>query len=319
MASVDLRAELKCSICKNIYKDPVTLHCGHSFCRLCIDHMLDTQKDSGDYFCPVCRKRFRSRPALHKNITLHIIAQQYQEESGVFCTYCLDSSVPAVKSCLQCDAYLCDKHLTAHNKAPEHVLSDPTTSLQTRKCPTHKELIQYYCIKDRSCICESCKLYGEHRGHQVGKVDEASEKKKKKLRNVLQKLLTKREETEERVRSLQEHGRKVERVLRKISRRAEEVSLAVLNMIRDLEIKKDELSRKIHHIQELCNMTDPLTVLQESDSGDFGAHKTGKIFTQDYHHVATPLMELQQKNGVSISQKMYHKKGEKTKERLLIV
>ncbi|KAM5170561.1 tripartite motif-containing protein 14-like [Mantella aurantiaca] len=151
MASANLSAEQECSLCWKIHSDPVMMSCGHTFCRVCIDHKLDTQEVSGDYFCPACRKRFRSRPALQRNLPLPYIAQQYQEDSKVFCTYCLDSSVPAVKACLLCDAYLCDKHLTAHNTAPEHVLLDPTISLQSRKCSTHKELIKYYCTEDDAC------------------------------------------------------------------------------------------------------------------------------------------------------------------------
>ncbi|XP_040190179.1 E3 ubiquitin/ISG15 ligase TRIM25-like [Rana temporaria] len=270
MASADLRAELKCSVCLNIYTDPVTLRCGHNFCRVCIDRVLDTQGGSGDFFCPVCRKRFRSRPALQRNTTLHNIAETFlsaqpdQEESGVFCTYCVDSPVPAVRSCLHCEVSLCDKHLRVHKKSPEHVLCDPTLSMESRKCSVHKEVLKYFCTKDNACICVTCSLAGEHRGHQVETLDEASEKKKATLRNVLQKHLTKREETEERVQSLQEHRRKVEeeaagdtervtvlfrdlrrrledlekRVLREISERAERISIS----IRDLEIKKEELS-----------------------------------------------------------------------------
>ncbi|PIO14551.1 hypothetical protein AB205_0209320, partial [Aquarana catesbeiana] len=136
-------------------------------------------------------------------------------------------------------------------------------------------------------------------------LNEASEKKKETLRNVLQKLLTKSEETEERVQSLQEHRRKVgekasgdtervtalfrdlrrrledleKRVLREISGRAERVFIS----IRDLEIKKEELSRKIRHIEELCNMTDPLTVLQESDTGDLCDTEDGDNEDRERH------------------------------------
>ncbi|CAN2390445.1 RING [Pristimantis euphronides] len=123
---------------------------------------------------------------------------------------------------------------------------------------------------------------------------EASEKKKEKLRNVLQKRTTKREKTEERVQSLEEHWRKAQRkasgevervtalfidirrrvdnlekkVLSEISRREEQESLSLSDVIQKLEIKKDELSRKMRHIEELCNRTDPLTVLEEADTGD---------------------------------------------------
>ncbi|XP_068094179.1 E3 ubiquitin/ISG15 ligase TRIM25-like isoform X2 [Hyperolius riggenbachi] len=300
MASADLRKELDCSICLTIYTDPVTLRCGHNFCRLCIAQVLDTQEESGVFSCPECRKRFQQRPALLKNITLRKIVERFrsaqpdQEETGVFCTYCIDYPVLAVKSCLHCEASLCDNHLRVHSKSPEHVLCDPTTSLENRKCSVHKKILEYYCLADDSYICASCRLDGDHQGHKVETLDEASEKKKQKLRNDLQELITKTEETEKEVQSLQENTRKVheksfgiamtvtvlfrdlrrqlddleKRVLREVSRQEEQLSLALADFIQQLEIKKAELSRKMRHIEELCNMADPLTVLQESYTGD---------------------------------------------------
>ncbi|XP_077122815.1 E3 ubiquitin/ISG15 ligase TRIM25-like [Ranitomeya variabilis] len=301
MASADLRDELLCSICLSTFKNPVTLRCGHNFCRVCIGRVLDTQDESGVYSCPDCREEFQERPALMRNINLHnvaerfLITQQEREEiTGICCTYCVDSPVPAVRSCLHCEASLCDKHLRSHNKSPEHVLSDPSTSLEKRKCSVHKELLKYYCTRDAICICVSCSLIGKHNGHKMESLDEASGKKKKKWRNVLQKLIIKREKTEERVRSLEKRRRKAQgkaageaervtalctdirrrvddlekKVLSEISRQEKEESLSLSALIHQLEIKKDELSRKMRHIEELCNMTDPLTVLQEPDTGD---------------------------------------------------
>ncbi|XP_018430090.1 PREDICTED: E3 ubiquitin/ISG15 ligase TRIM25-like [Nanorana parkeri] len=261
---------------------------------------------SGGYSCPECREEFQERPALWRNITLRNIVENFlsaqpdQKESGVLCTSCIHTPVPAVKSCLLCEASLCDNHLRVHSKAPEHVLCDPTTSLENRKCSVHKKILEYYCTEDYACICVSCCLIGGHKGHEMESLDEASEKKKKKLRNVLQKLMTEREETERRVQSLEEHRRKVQgeaagetervtallrdlrrrledlekRVLSDISGQAERTSLYVLDMIRELEIKKDELSRKMRHIEELCNMTDPLTVLQETSLSETGHQET---------------------------------------------
>ncbi|XP_056373732.1 E3 ubiquitin-protein ligase TRIM11-like [Hyla sarda] len=298
MACAYLREEMNCSICLNTYTDPVLLRCGHNFCRDCIDRALDTQEGSGVYSCPECRKRFQQRPALMRNIALRKIMDSFllfpptKKEPGIFCTYCVDSPVPAVISCLHCEASLCDKHLRVHSKSPEHVFTDPSTSLVDRKCSVHRKILEYYCTEDAACICVYCSV-GEHRGHRVERLDEACEKKKKKLRNVLQKLITKREETEERVQSLEEHWRKAlekasgeeervtalfidlrrllddleKRVLSEISRQEKE-SLSLSALIHQLEIKKDELSRKMRHIEELCNMTNPLTVLQEQDTGD---------------------------------------------------
>ncbi|XP_068120704.1 E3 ubiquitin/ISG15 ligase TRIM25-like [Hyperolius riggenbachi] len=300
MASADLSQELECPVCLSIYADPVNLRCGHNYCRGCIDQHLDTQEGSGGYSCPECREEFMERPTLQRNIALRKIAESFlstqpdQEETGVCCSNCVDSSVKAVRYCLHCDVSLCVKHLRVHSKAPEHVLCDPNTSLENRKCSVHKKILEYYCTEDALCVCVSCTLIGGHVGHKLMSLDEASVEKKKKLRNVLQKLMTKTEEAEKRVQSLEERKRKAQekadgetervialfrdlrrrledlekRVLSDIIRQSERVSQSYNDVISQLEIKKVELSRKMHHIEELCNMTDPLTVLEESDTGD---------------------------------------------------
>ncbi|KAM3924849.1 E3 ubiquitin/ISG15 ligase TRIM25-like [Leptodactylus fuscus] len=297
MASTDLRDDLDCSICLSTYTDPAMLRCGHNFCQVCIDRVLDTQDQSGVYSCPECREEFQVRPvpmrnfALRKVIEKLLLTHSTQRETGICCTYCVDSPGPAVKSCLPCEVSLCGKHLRIHSKSPEHVLCDPSTNLEKRKCSVHKKVLEYYCTEDAACICVYCSA-GEHRGHRVEMLDEASEKKK--LRNFLQKLITKKEETEERVQSLEEHWRKAleksaeeaervtalfldirrrlddleKKVLSEISRQEKEKSLSLSALIQKLEVKKAELSMKMRHIEKLCNMTDPLTVLQEPDTGD---------------------------------------------------
>ncbi|XP_068121896.1 E3 ubiquitin/ISG15 ligase TRIM25-like [Hyperolius riggenbachi] len=278
MASADLSKELECPVCLSSYTDPVNLRCGHNFCRGCIDRVLDTQEESGVYSCPECRDAYKARPALQRNIALRKIAEHFlstqpeQEETGVCCTYCIHSAVPADMSCLLCDASLCDNHLRVHSKAPEHVLCVPNTPLENRKCSVHKRILEYYCTEDAACICVSCRLDGEHWGHQVEMLDEASEKKKKKLRNDLPKLMAETEEAEKRVQSLEEcrriakekanceservtalfrHIRRQlddleKRVLSDIIRQAEQVSQSYNDIIQQLEIKKEELSRKMH-------------------------------------------------------------------------
>ncbi|OCU02806.1 hypothetical protein XELAEV_18008576mg, partial [Xenopus laevis] len=258
MAAADLRDELSCFLCLSIYTDPVSLPCGHNFCHGCIERVLGTQEGSGGYSCPECKEKYQERPALLRNRTLGNIAERFRPtetepgETGIFCTYCVLSPVPAAKSCLLCEASLCDTHLRGHSKSAEHVLTQPTDSFMERKCSVHNELLKYYCCEDSGCVCVSCCLAGEHRGHRVKLLSEASEKKKEKLRKVLEKLRTEREETERGAQRLQERRR--------------EVAEKAAGEIERLEIKKDELSRKIPHIEELCNMADPLTVLQERES-----------------------------------------------------
>ncbi|XP_063789090.1 E3 ubiquitin/ISG15 ligase TRIM25-like [Pseudophryne corroboree] len=309
MASACLREELSCSICLSLYTDPVSLRCGHNFCRDCIVRVLDTQEEAGEYSCPECRAEYQERPALEKNRKLSNIAKHFlltplhSEESGVSCMYCLQAPVPAVKTCLQCETSLCEDHLRVHNKSLDHVLIEPTSSLENRKCQTHKKLLEYHCCEDAACICVSCFVTGPHKGHQVQSLDEAVRVKKKKLRDHLEKLTSRTGDMEKRVQSLQDHRRKVQekvadatervtdlfldlrkqlqdletRALSEISRQEDEILLGISDLIQQLETQKGELSRMMGHIEELCNVADPLTVLQDGESDQSDLENSAKI------------------------------------------
>ncbi|XP_073492705.1 E3 ubiquitin/ISG15 ligase TRIM25-like [Aquarana catesbeiana] len=292
-----LRDELNCSICLSLYTDPVMLFCGHNFCRGCIVQVLDTHNPSTDYTCPECRTEFEQRPTLLRNLKLcniveHLSPRQptQQEETNLFCTYC-EFDIPATKSCLRCETFLCDNHLKKHNKSVEHLLSEPTTFLKNRKCSLHKEFLKYYCSRDSTCICASCYQVGSHKDHPVEPLTIASERK---LQNSLMKLIGDREELEEKVGRLKEQKRKVlqqadtlrkgmkvffsklmkeiqilqKTVLTEISRQKSHALLQVTNLMQNLETKKDELSKKIYKTEELLHLSDPLTVLMEEPDKD---------------------------------------------------
>ncbi|KAM4697745.1 E3 ubiquitin/ISG15 ligase TRIM25-like [Rhinophrynus dorsalis] len=294
MASAYLREELECSVCLRIYTDPVVLRCGHNYCHGCIKSVLDTQARTGVYTCPYCRVEFQERPALQRNLKLLKIVKHFlstqpgQEQDVISCTYC-ESYVPAAKTCLRCDASLCESHLKKHSKSEEHILVEPTTPLKSRKCAIHKEPLKYYCNEDYSCVCVFCCLAGAHKGHEVESLNEASAKKKDTLRSSMEKLISKREEKGKRVTFLQGHRREAQEaasdltekvtalfreirgnlefledeIQRLITRQEEHAALHITELIRHLEIQKDELSRKILDIDKICNNTDPLTLLQE--------------------------------------------------------
>ncbi|XP_040295525.1 E3 ubiquitin/ISG15 ligase TRIM25-like [Bufo bufo] len=294
MASADLRAELDCSICLSLYTDPVSLRCGHNFCRFCIMTVLDAQEAAGVYSCPDCREEYLERPALEKKrkiVESFLSAQPDMEENGIFCTYCTKSPVPAVRTCLQCEASFCGEHLSRHSKSSEHTLVEPTATPKERKCSTHEEVLKYYCPIDAACICVSCCVAGDHKGHDVELLDVAFEKEKEKLRKYLEqenpqkaKILTKLQNLQDRQRNIQEKAsdkRKnvwklfmdikeqlemaEKKALSEISRQEEKIVSQISDLIKKLEIEEDELSRKMRHVEKMCHVTDPIRLLQEND------------------------------------------------------
>ncbi|XP_014814376.1 PREDICTED: tripartite motif-containing protein 52-like [Calidris pugnax] len=49
-----LQDEARCSICLEIFQDPVSIHCGHNFCRSCITRTWEGQNTN--FSCPQCRE-----------------------------------------------------------------------------------------------------------------------------------------------------------------------------------------------------------------------------------------------------------------------
>lgn len=291
------RDSLTCSVCQDIFKYPVTLPCGHNFCQDCIIKTWDNQEER-EYSCPECMQRYRNRLGLKKNIRLKDLVEIYLAEAkkfGILCIYCVDTPTPAVKSCLKCESSFCDKHLKVHSKSPEHVLTQPTSDWQNRECPVHNQTLEYYCVEDSSCICTFCTQQKKHRGHTIHTLSEASTKKKAEGRLLLAKLTKQREETEKAIRSLKKHKDKLQekavgiadrvvsqfrasrrqiedlerRVPAEITTKKEQILSSVSNRVHQLEIKQEKLSKKICHIKELRSITDPLTVIWESDRGGF--------------------------------------------------
>ncbi|XP_045568355.1 uncharacterized protein isoform X4 [Salmo salar] len=56
--------ESRCAVCQQVLRDPVSITCGHRFCRQCITRYWEKPAPSGDYDCPQCRKRSRTLPVL---------------------------------------------------------------------------------------------------------------------------------------------------------------------------------------------------------------------------------------------------------------
>uniref|UniRef100_A0AAZ3RF69 NLRC3-like protein n=1 Tax=Oncorhynchus tshawytscha TaxID=74940 RepID=A0AAZ3RF69_ONCTS len=52
----------RCAVCQQVQRDPVSISCGHRFCRQCITRYWEKPAPSGDYDCPQCRKKSRTLP-----------------------------------------------------------------------------------------------------------------------------------------------------------------------------------------------------------------------------------------------------------------
>uniref|UniRef100_A0A3B4X074 RING-type domain-containing protein n=1 Tax=Seriola lalandi dorsalis TaxID=1841481 RepID=A0A3B4X074_SERLL len=65
-----------CSICLDVFTDPVTTPCGHNFCNKCITEHWDVNVPNQ---CPNCNKVFYIRPELHVNTFISEMAAQFTQ------------------------------------------------------------------------------------------------------------------------------------------------------------------------------------------------------------------------------------------------
>ena len=70
-------ANYECMICMDLLIEPVTIQCGHTFCKLCLANCISTT-----HKCPICRKSiYQSIDNISKNFLLEsLIKEKYPEK-----------------------------------------------------------------------------------------------------------------------------------------------------------------------------------------------------------------------------------------------
>ncbi|XP_035856383.1 E3 ubiquitin-protein ligase TRIM21-like isoform X2 [Sander lucioperca] len=67
-----------CSICLDVFTDPVTTSCGHNFCKNCITEHWNT---SNRCLCPICKEGFTTRPGLRVNTFISEMVAQFRQSA----------------------------------------------------------------------------------------------------------------------------------------------------------------------------------------------------------------------------------------------
>ncbi|XP_033978482.1 probable E3 ubiquitin-protein ligase TRIML1 isoform X1 [Trematomus bernacchii] len=181
MASANISEEFLCSICLDVFTEPVSTPCGHNYCRACISSYWS----SGAIIqCPLCKETFLTAPKLRVNTEFRDmleISKKTKQAAGedggspagpgdVPCDLCEGNRKrKAVKSCLVCVASYCDAHLKPHRtvqKLKWHQLINPVDSLEERVCRKHNKVMESFCKRDQCCLCSVC-LKEDHVGHHI--------------------------------------------------------------------------------------------------------------------------------------------------------
>ncbi|XP_078144271.1 nuclear factor 7, ovary-like [Centroberyx gerrardi] len=149
MASASYTEDLTCSICLTLFTDPVSLLCGHSFCRKCITICLSAQDQ-----CPQCRTTV---PTEEKYLPTSHILKSLAEKA---------------------------KEAEKIKKEPGNEKTEVAECL----CPEHEEKLKLFCETDQQLACVICRDGERHDGHKFKPIKEAAASRRRELEKGMKNL-----------------------------------------------------------------------------------------------------------------------------------
>ncbi|KAM4845269.1 tripartite motif-containing protein 6 [Thomomys bottae] len=160
-----IQEEVTCPICLELLTEPLSIDCGHSFCKACIirnsEESVYYPKDKNS--CPVCKASFQPG-SLRPN-----------------------------------------RHLANIVKRLREVVLGPGKQPKVMLCTQHGEKLQLFCKEDRELICWLCERSQEHRGHHTFLMEEVAQEYQELFQESLKKLRKEQQEAERLIAVLREN------------------------------------------------------------------------------------------------------------------
>ncbi|XP_067110199.1 E3 ubiquitin-protein ligase TRIM39-like [Osmerus mordax] len=249
--------QFQCSICLDVFTEPVTIPCGHNYCKACITRHWDNNDVCQ---CPLCQKNFVRKPDIFVNTMFRDVVEKFRmnvrvkyeshsKPGDVSCDVCTGRKLKAKKSCPVCQTSYCETHLEPHQRVAalkKHKLIDPVENLEDRMCQKHERPLELFCRTDQTCVCLMC-VTTDHQTHDTVSLEEEYSKRKATMHEILVEMNT----------MIQIRSREVEKIKRSVetSKRdaLEEISDSIevfTALVRAIEKSRAELIEMIEEKQK---------------------------------------------------------------------
>ena len=205
-----IEEEITCSICGDLFTDPKTISCLHTFCKQCIERSIESNKKMASVICcPLCRTPLAREDisSVPINFTINRLVEIFgkRKEAGkslarkeMKCNSCDDDDSPAVTWCVECENCLCEFCNGAHKRIKafkshkivlvEEFIKNPKLVLSTPEkpedCKIHnKQSLDLYCKTCSSLICRDCTLKDHPREtHDFDFIDDVVDEEREKIK-----------------------------------------------------------------------------------------------------------------------------------------
>ena len=204
----NLREEVSCSVCSDLFTDPKHLSCLHSFCLKCVKQWYETCGGGDAIKCPKCQTLSRIPASgdlkdlptsFYLNGFIDVLAIKECKNTQLTCGNC-DKKSSEASYCFQCCIFYCEECLMFHSKMRdktghralairefqdkdfEDVLKRPVfCSRQGHQ----KEELKYYCKECETALCQTCVIL-DHGGHVLKLIEEEAETKRLEIKSVIE-------------------------------------------------------------------------------------------------------------------------------------
>jgi len=206
---LELELDLECSLCKDIFREPKTLGCLHSFCLECLETHYERTHSTVGLRCPICRTPFQSqsRDQLSNLSTdLYLLNALENHNSLKNLTHeqkgCVVEENEATHYCLDCEEHFCEGCAKVHQKSkatknhqviPIGEMKDQTQinviskSSSQLYCQIHQsEEIKLFCEDCKEPICSLC--IDKHRAHTISSLSSIMQNEKQLLIDLIKQV-----------------------------------------------------------------------------------------------------------------------------------
>ena len=229
-----IEEEITCSICGDLFTDPKTIPCLHTFCKQCIEKSIESNKKMASIVCcPLCRTPLPrdDMSSVPTNFTINRLVEIFGKRKEadkslqMKCGNCENRS-SAVTWCVECETSLCQQCNDIHKMwkdfkshkivAVEEFVKNPKLVLSTPEkpevCKSHtKQALDLYCKTCSSLICRDCTLKDHPREtHDFDFIDDVVDEEREKIKQATAPLTRLLEQVRNGIKRIEETNKEID-------------------------------------------------------------------------------------------------------------